>query len=133
MTATLPSTQLRLVQPRDSQEWDGYVSAHPYGHLLQSWAWGEFKRDYGWQPVRLAVARGSEYVGAAQVLIRSISGLSLAYVPRGPVVDFEDQEATGALLNGIHELARKRHAVFLKVEPNYPVPSGPGSIAPSNL
>jgi len=116
----------RTVGPGESAEWDDFVSAHRAGHLLQSWAWGEFKSEYGWRPYRVAVTDSDGYVAAAQVLIRSVSGLSLAYVPRGPVASADDPEAYKTLLKAVHRLAKQRHAFFLKIEPNETTPySGP--------
>lgn len=100
--------------------WDDFVATHPAGHLLQGWAWGELKGAFGWEPVRLAVLEGGEIRAAAQVLFRRRFGVSLAYVPRGPVVDWGDEAAVGLLLAAIREAGRARRAIFLKIEPNRP-------------
>lgn len=100
--------------------WDAFVAAHPAGHLLQSWAWGELKGAFGWESVRLAVSDGEQVRAAAQVLFRRRFGVSLAYVPRGPVVDWADEEAVRALLTALREAGRARRAIFLKIEPNGP-------------
>ncbi|HOG47996.1 MAG TPA: peptidoglycan bridge formation glycyltransferase FemA/FemB family protein [Anaerolineae bacterium] len=97
--------------------WDEFASAHPHGHLLQSWAWGDLKARFGWQPLRLAVSDGSGLVAGAQVLLRRLPYRSLAYVPRGPVIDPGDNEAAAALLPAMLEVARRRGAIALKVEP----------------
>ena len=34
--------------------WDEFAGSHPQGHLLQSWAWGDFKGHFGWRPFRVA-------------------------------------------------------------------------------
>ncbi len=122
MVATSEHTvTIREIQAHESALWDEFVSQAPNGHLLQSWAWGEFKRAYGWQPVRLALLEDDRIVAAAQVLLRSFAGLSLPYVPRGPVVAADRPDLYTRLLGAIHRLARDRHSVFLKVEPNEPV------------
>jgi peptidoglycan pentaglycine glycine transferase (the first glycine) len=100
--------------------WDAFIASHPAGHLLQSSAWGELKGAFGWETVRLAVLEGGLVRAAAQVLFRRRFGVSLAYVPRGPVVDWGDEAAVQALLAAIREAGRARRAIFLKVEPNLP-------------
>jgi lipid II:glycine glycyltransferase (peptidoglycan interpeptide bridge formation enzyme) len=62
---------------------------------------------------------GEEIVAGAMVHYRSLpAGLSaLAYVPMGPVVDWEDGELTLALLEYVEETVRRRRAFCLKVEP----------------
>lgn len=121
VAVTTQAPVVRKVEAHESQAWDEFVSSASNGHLLQSWAWGEFKRDYGWQPVRLASIRDGSIVAAAQVLIRSISGLSLGYVPRGPVVSADDAGEYTQLIAAIHRLGRSRHGIFMKLEPNEPL------------
>ena len=94
-------------------QWDEFITTRQ-GHLLQSWAWGELKSGFGWTPVRVHIAEAG-----AQILFRRLPlGLSIAYVPKGPIVDWTEARQCQALLAAIHTEARKRRAVFLKVEPN---------------
>lgn len=115
---------LREVGSDESARWDDFVASAPNGHLLQSWGWGEFKRAYGWQPVRLALVQDGEILAAAQVLLRSFAGFSLPYIPRGPVAPPDRPDLYSALLQAVHRLARDRHSIFLKVEPNEPHSAG---------
>ena len=96
-------------------EWDEFITARQ-GHLLQSWAWGELKQGFGWTAVRLREANA-----AAQILFRRLPlGFTIAYIPKGPVVDWADSGQDEALLARIHTEARQRRAIFLKVEPDVP-------------
>jgi lipid II:glycine glycyltransferase (peptidoglycan interpeptide bridge formation enzyme) len=62
---------------------------------------------------------GSEKILAgAQVLFRQMAGLSIAYVPKGPLVDWSDTRLTKALLDTLRNATRKRRAIYLKIEPN---------------
>ena len=99
-------------------EWDDLLASAPNGHVLQSFRWGEFKAQYGWQPERLAVTvDGAE--AAAQVLWRHTPLGAVGYVPRGPVTIADaNGDALAALLESIHATARARGAIFLKIEPN---------------
>ena len=109
---------IRELGPGEESAWDTFVSGAPNGHILQSWAWGEFKRAYGWQPVRLALTVDGEILAGAQVLIRSIAGFSLPYVPRGPIVAADRSELYTPLFKALHRLSKQRHGIFLKLEPN---------------
>jgi peptidoglycan pentaglycine glycine transferase (the first glycine) len=42
---------------------------------------------------------------------------TLAYVPRGPVVDPDNREALALLLSALHRVVRREKAIFLKLEP----------------
>ena len=98
--------------------WDRFVANCPTGHLLQTWAWGELKARYGWQAMRLALSQGDQIVGGAQVLLRALpGGRHVAYVPKGPLVDWQDAAQVRTLLDELHELCRTRRCVLLKIEP----------------
>lgn len=104
----------------DDDRWDAFVAAHPAGHLLQLGRWGALKARFGWQAVRLALEQDGELRAGAQVLFRRLPlGRTLAYVPKGPVMDFDD-DAMAQLWLALHQLARSRRAILLKVEPELP-------------
>ncbi len=108
------------VPSQERGRWDDFVASHPHGHLLQSYAWGELRAAFGWEVVRLAMLDGENIRGAAQVLFRRMLAFSVAYVPRGPLVDWEDERALRALLQGVTEACRRRRAILLKIEPYLP-------------
>ena len=99
--------------------WDEFVQAHPQGHILQTSAWGRLKSDYGWQA---ETVRAGE--AGALVLFRRVRGLTLAYVPRGPLADWNDRGELAALVRRLDEICRQRGAFCLKWEPDLPDSSG---------
>ncbi len=103
-------------------DWDRFVAAHPAGHLLQLCAWGALKARFGWADERVGLVEDGGLVAGAQVLYRRLPpGLGcLAYVPRGPLVDWADAEQTAALLAALDRAARSRSALALTVEPDLP-------------
>ncbi len=115
---------LTCVAGIEEYRWDAFIREHPGGHLLQSTAWGRLKSAFGWEVLRLAVLAGKEIRAAAQVLFRRFPGFSLAYVPRGPVVAWEDEAVLGVLLEGLVRAGRSRRSLFLKIEPNRPEDTG---------
>lgn len=102
----------------DPDAWDALV-VEAGGCFLQAYAWGEVKARFGWETARLAVDGGGR-PACAQVLFRRLPLGTLAYVPRGPLVDYADAPARDALLASLHELARERGAFCLKIEPDRP-------------
>lgn len=104
------------------REWDAFVASAPYGHLMQSSGWGEVKRRFGWEVERVTLREGGEITAGAQILWRSLPGnlSALAYVPMGPVVDWQDASRTSALLDALHDVARAKGAFCLKIEPTAP-------------
>lgn len=102
-----------IVTHSNRETWDTLVAGIG-GQPFQSWAWGELKSRFGWQPHRLSSADGT---AAAQVLIRPYRGLSVAYVPRGPVLA-GGRPPPSDLVEEIIRLARSRRAAFVRFEPD---------------
>lgn len=92
------------------EQWQEFCRKNPDHSLLQDAEWGELKSDFGWTPAY--VQSGT---AGAMVLFRKLpAGLKIAYIPRGPFgTDFV------SLWPEIHTLCRQRHAIFLRVEPDY--------------
>jgi len=116
------SRVLEVRELRDAAAWDALVAAHPYGHPLQCWGWGEVKRGAGWSADRLALFDGQTLRAAAQVLTRPLPGMPLAmtYVPRGPVVAPDDADALKALGAALRRHGRAQRSIFCKVDPAWP-------------
>lgn len=103
----------------DETTWDSFVAASPDGHLLQTSRWGALKARFGWGVERVALIDGDAIVAGAQVLYRSLPfGLTLAYVPKGPLVDWDDERAVRTLLTVLRQAAHRRRAFCLKLEPD---------------
>ena len=105
---------------RDPAAWNQAVLASG-GHFLQSWGWGEFKSKFGWDVARVAAGGGSE-PALAQMLLRRKAGVSVGYIPRGPVQT--SIEAGSALWRAIGRDARRQRALFVIVEANEALPAG---------
>jgi peptidoglycan pentaglycine glycine transferase (the first glycine) len=99
------------------RDWNSFVAASPGGHVLQSSQWGQLKERFGWQVARVAVEDQGQWQAGAQVLFRPLGPRTIAYVPKGPIVDWADEQTTQALLEALHQLCRQRRALFLKIEP----------------
>ncbi|MFZ6027184.1 MAG: lipid II:glycine glycyltransferase FemX [Chloroflexota bacterium] len=89
--------------------WETFLDYHPDAHILQTPAWAELKRDFGWQAEQVIAGQAG-----AQILFRQLPlGLCFAYIPRGPV-----GEGWEELWPAVDAVCRKHRAVFLKVEPD---------------
>ena len=97
-----------------ADQWENFVAVQQ-GHLLQSWAWGQLKSRFGW--VASQVHTGGN--AGAQILFRRLPlGLTIAYIPKGPIVDWTDRRQCQTLFDAIHREAKKQRSVFLKIEPD---------------
>ena len=113
-------------QCQDKREWDDYILEHD-GHPLQLWGWGDLKTVHNWKAYRLFVHDDEKVVGAVQLLVRKLPWplKSLAYVPRGPVVD---RDNSGKVLSELAKYVKRTYgSVVITIEPDsqeYTVPKG---------
>lgn len=114
-----------ILDRRYRDAWNTFVAESPYGHVLQSWEWGDLKGLSGWQPVRLALRGDHRWHGCAQILIRHLPlGVGrLAYVPKGPVLDYGRSEAIDEMIRALRGFAADRRVISLKIEPEVTVPA----------
>jgi len=100
-------------------EWDTFVANHPHGSILQTTNWARLKNRFGWTSHRVWMRREGKLVAGAQILYRSaaVGLLKMAYIPHGPLVDWDDNEQVMVLLNQIDQSVYQRSAGILKMEP----------------
>lgn len=105
-------------QPAD---WNQFLADSPFGDILQTWEWGEVKKDELWQPLRLRITEQDQILAQAQILIRQLPlGLKLYYLPRGPVLDYTAPNASTTLeylLKTIHQHAQQNRGLLIKIGP----------------
>lgn len=135
--------QLIELAPDDQARWEHFIDTCPAGHLLQCWAWGELKRACGWSPLRIALWDAAEerLLAGAQILLRPLpfTSYSLAYIPKGPVMNWDDGALCQMFFSMLHSFLRARQVAVLRIEPDvaehicppYP-PQGNGLAAPSS-
>ena len=112
--------KVREIKDAGRSEWDSVLEGAPGGgHVLQSHEWGEFKKQIGWQPVRLVLERDGEVVGVGQFLVYNTAPVpgSLWYCTKGPWLPWHDEDAVRAFFEGVRNLARRRGAHTIKIEP----------------
>lgn len=99
------------------QEYEAFVESH-HGSFTQSIRWCGVKRDWFHEAI-ISRDRTGKIRASALVLIKKfpMPFKSFLYCPRGPVWDFQDQEAFEELLEGLEALSRKYHAFSCKMDP----------------
>jgi len=120
VTHSAPSLMVRA--ETDAPRWNAALASLPAHHVLQSWEWGEIKRQTGWWAHRLLFTRQGAVVAAAQVLTRRLGRAPLAvqYAPKGPALDYADPVLTVQVLAALEDYARRSRAIFIKMDPDVP-------------
>lgn len=137
MPKSLETTTTHVVNGQEmgeSAEWDAFVQNHAAAHLLQTSAWGQLKSHFGWTS-RTIVDGPTQINQGALLLFRSMLpgrlarvlphsllsvGTQIAYIPKGPLVDWHDHSATANFWAQTEAVCRKEGAALLKIEPDLP-------------
>ena len=132
---TNPSYRLRHELVQNATRWNELVASLPQAHILQTWQWGQVKARLGWKMLPYIWCNEQDQVLAAALILQRViptSGfaarLSLLYIPRGPLLDWGDPVLCACVLDDIQELARRKSAIFIKIDPEVLLGKGiPGS------
>ncbi|NLE75164.1 MAG: peptidoglycan bridge formation glycyltransferase FemA/FemB family protein [Chloroflexi bacterium] len=112
-----------LHNPSDQQQgaWDAFLAAHPGGHVLQTSRWAALKARFGWRPCLVQLVQGGAIQAGAALLFRRLPlGQTLAYVPKGPVVCWDQADQAQELLAALRQAAQAGRAWSLTLEPELP-------------
>lgn len=90
-------------------DWNMFLSRFPDAHVLQSGEWGILKAAFRWKVVFVQSGEAG-----AQILFKQLPfGLSVGYIPKGPV-----GTNWRGLWKDVDAVCRQNGAIFLKVEPD---------------
>lgn len=99
------------------EDYLSFIEQQPLGNFMQYPSWAEVKTEWkhdllGW------FNEDKKLVGCALVLYRKLPGLNkhLAYIPRGPVIDWESKELK-EWFEPLFEYLRHKNVFSVKMEP----------------
>ncbi|MBB5183848.1 peptidoglycan bridge formation glycyltransferase FemA/FemB family protein [Catenisphaera adipataccumulans] len=107
----------RFVKDMNQEEYDGFVKNHQYCNLLQSYNWAKVKKN--WDHLYTGVYNSSgRLVGTGLVLIKQLPmHLTMFYLPRGPIMDYLNEDLMVFYFNELKKIAKQHHCVMIKLDP----------------
>lgn len=100
-----------------AQEHDDFVKKSSQTNLLQSASWAKVKDN--WDNERIGFYKNDQLVASASILIKPLPlGMTMLYIPRGPIMDYHDQELLQFVLNSLKQFAKTKKALFIKFDPS---------------
>jgi peptidoglycan pentaglycine glycine transferase (the first glycine) len=118
-----------------SSEWNAALVTLPTPHILQSWEWGTFKSRYGWRPERHLWPVDDQPCAVASTLTRRLGRwpAAVSYVPKGPILNYDDSKLLNQVLIDLEAAARHKHALFVKIDPDVQVGTATGKAVVATL
>lgn len=105
-------------------EWDRLISGLPNAHVLQTREWGQVKEQVGWKTDPRVWRNDQNQVCAAALILRRelrLGGFSarlkVLYIPRGPLLDWEDVDLRRRVFSDLESYASRSGAMFIKLDP----------------
>lgn len=99
------------------QEHDDFVKASSQTNLLQSASWAKVKDN--WDNKRIGFYKNDQLVASASILIKPLPlGMTMLYIPRGPIMDYQNQELLQFVLTSLKQFAKTKKALFIKFDPS---------------
>lgn len=107
---------LRFSLNIDKNTYESFVSSHIMCNLLQSYDWANVKDN--WDHLYTGVYEKDKLIASSLVLIRHLPlGFTMFYLPRGPILDFDNKDLLTYFFNELKKVAKKYHCIFIKFDP----------------
>ena len=102
---------MKFLTDINNEKYTEFIKSHKHGNMMQSIEWSSIKNTWG--AVRVAVSDDEDnIIAAAQVLTRK----GLWYVPRGPILDYNNKELFEFFLTNLKKFAKTKQAKLVKLD-----------------
>lgn len=106
-----------FIENHSAKKHDEFVENHKLSNLLQSADWAKLKDNWG--HAYTAVYENDQICAAALVLMKRLPlGFTMMYIPRGPIMDYANEELVGFYLNALKTWAKKKKCLFITFDPS---------------
>lgn len=102
----------------NKEEFNQFVEKHSLCSLLQSYDWANVKENWGHLYTGV-YDQDQKLVAAGLVLIKQLPlGFTMFYLPRGPILDYQNPSILRYYFSELKRIAKKRHCLFIKFDPS---------------
>ena len=118
------------MKPYIGSDWNTLITQLPNSHFLQTREWADVKEKYDWQSMPFVWYEGEKLVAAAMILKRALpirgfaARLSVLYIPKGLLMDWENESLCERVLGDLQGFAKKQGAIFVKIDPDVVLGTG---------
>lgn len=98
------------------EQFDAFVEEHSLASILQGSKWAQIKDNWG--HMFTSVTENGIIVASAMVLVKELPlGYKLYYIPRGPLMDYENKELVAYFFKELKAYGKKQKAICIKFDP----------------
>ncbi len=109
---------MKFIENLKKEEYEEFVQNSLNGHFMQSYDFGQIRKEKNFIPHYVGIKEKNKLVCAALLLEKKlILGYSYFYSPRGYVIDFFNQKLLEEFTKYLKEYAKKKKAIFIKIDP----------------
>lgn len=112
---------IEIVDGKNREEWDGFVTSLAEANFLQSWDFYEFHIARGKKVVRRLVLEDKKIVGAYAGVVETAKRGTYLAIAGGPLIDFNDKKIVRVVFDDIRELGLKYNCTFVRIRPQLPL------------
>lgn len=99
------------------EKYEAFIKKSPHGHMMQSINWSKVKNNWDKDYVYLQNDRGEIEAAISLLSVKNDGENAFMYAPRGPVCDLDDLDLVERLIEEATEVAKKRKAFLLRIDP----------------
>lgn len=102
-----------MIKINNIEEKDIKAFNQTVGHPLQSYEWGEFRKETGVKVIRRRFFKDEKLIAAFQITIHRVpyTKWSIGYLPKGTV-------PTPQILDELKKIGKEENCIFIQLEPN---------------
>lgn len=108
---------MKYINNLSEKEFDLFAKNHEQNSIFQTSAWANTKDN--WQVIYVGVEKEKEIIAGAMILLRSLPmGLYFAYIPRGPIMDYTNEQVLSFFFKNLGNHFKQIKAYLCKFDPN---------------
>lgn len=102
----------------DIKEYNDFISKFPMISFMQDANWAIVKDN--WKTFHTGLYQNGKLIAVSLFLIRKLGPkIFMGYIPRGFVIDYNNQDILKEFTNNIRKLGREEHCYMVKIDPNF--------------
>ena len=107
----------------NSEQFDRFALTHKYRNYYQSSMYANVMKKFGYHSQFLGIANeNNKLIGATLIIYKEIfMGSKMAYAPRGPLFNYENEDDTKELTEKLKKILGKQGFMILRIDPYIPL------------